>query len=288
MELIVKDYEQPAPIEFNFEELKNELTEKVAHYEALVYTDDQIKEAKADRANLNKLKKALNDERIRREKEYMAPFSDFKAKINEIITIIDKPVAVIDAQVKAYEDKCRAEKRDEIEAYFNDIEYKAEWLTLNMIWSEAWLNASCSIKTVQAEIDDKVKQVSMNLETLRNLPEFSFEAIEVYKSTLDINRAIQEGARLADIQKRKLEQARLEAEREAERMAKEAEKRANEAEAVSPTACQPGQAVDVWKEEQRTWISFRAYMTVEEALELRRFFEARGISFRPIQEGVAC
>lgn len=275
MELIVKDYEQPAPIEFNFEELKNELTEKVAHYEALVYTDDQIKEAKADRANLNKLKKALNDERIRREKEYMAPFSDFKAKINEIITIIDKPVAVIDAQVKAYEDKCRAEKRDEIETYFNEIEYKAEWLTLNMIWSETWLNASCSIKTVQAEIDDKVKQVSMNLETLRNLPEFSFEAIEVYKSTLDINRAIQEGAR-------------LEAEREAERMAKEAEKRANEAEAVSPTACQAAEPVDVWKEEQRTWISFRAYMTVEEALELRRFFEARGISFRPVQEGEAC
>lgn len=288
MELIVKDYEQPAPIEFNFEELKNELTEKVAHYEALVYTDDQIKEAKADRANLNKLKKALNDERIRREREYMEPFNDFKAKVNEIISIIDKPVAVIDAQVKAYEEKCRDEKKAEIVDYFGGLESKAEWLTLNMIWNESWLNASCPIKTVKAEISDKIGQINANLETLKDLPAFAFEAIEVYKSTLDINRAIQEGARLADIQRRKEEQQRIDAERQAEIEAREAERKANEAEAAAPTACQPAEPVEVWKEDQRTWISFKAFMTVEDALELKRFFEARGISYQPVKEVAEC
>ena len=59
--------------------MKQELTEKVSMYETLVYTDDQIKEAKADKAQLNKLKKALNDERIRIEKEYMG--KSFKACI---------------------------------------------------------------------------------------------------------------------------------------------------------------------------------------------------------------
>lgn len=74
MELKVNEYQLPEQILFNYEELKAELTEKVQHYETLVYTDDQIKEAKADRATLNKLKKALSDERIRREREYMQPF----------------------------------------------------------------------------------------------------------------------------------------------------------------------------------------------------------------------
>ncbi|WNV59438.1 DUF1351 domain-containing protein [Oscillospiraceae bacterium NTUH-002-81] len=73
MELRVEEYQLPQKISFNFEELKAELQEKTQHYETMVYTDDQIKEAKADRANLNRLKKALNDERIRREKEYLAP-----------------------------------------------------------------------------------------------------------------------------------------------------------------------------------------------------------------------
>ena len=34
-------------------------------YKGLVYTDDQIKEAKTDRADLNRLKGILKDERIR-------------------------------------------------------------------------------------------------------------------------------------------------------------------------------------------------------------------------------
>lgn len=93
MELKMNDYQLPEKISFNFDELKQELTEKVSMYETLVYTDDQIKEAKADKAQLNKLKKALNDERIRLEKEYMQPFNSFKSQVNEIVSIIDKPVA---------------------------------------------------------------------------------------------------------------------------------------------------------------------------------------------------
>lgn len=107
MELKMHEYQLPEKILFNYEELKRELTEKVSHYETLVYTDDQIKEAKADKAALNKLKKALNDERIRREREYMAPFADFKTKINEIIGIIDKPIAVIDTQVRGLQRNSR-------------------------------------------------------------------------------------------------------------------------------------------------------------------------------------
>lgn len=73
MELRVEAYQLPEKISFNFEELKTELQAKTQHYETLVYTDDQIKEAKADRANLNRLKKALNDERIRRRKSILHP-----------------------------------------------------------------------------------------------------------------------------------------------------------------------------------------------------------------------
>ena len=85
MELKIAQVTLPEQIEFNYQELKNEITTKANEYANIVYTDDTIKEAKADKAALNKLKKALNDERIRQEKEYMKPFNDFKTKVNELI-----------------------------------------------------------------------------------------------------------------------------------------------------------------------------------------------------------
>ena len=204
MELKMNEYQLPENISFNFEELKQELTEKVSMYETLVYTDDQIKEAKADKASLNKLKKALNDERIRREKEYMVPFNDFKSKINEIISIIDKPVAVIDKQVKAYEEKQKQEKLDAITDFYNSTEHP-EWLHFSQIMNEKWLNASVSMKSVQESILSGLEKVKADLETLANMPEFGFEATEVYKSSLDINKALAEGQRMAEIARQKAE-----------------------------------------------------------------------------------
>ena len=70
MEFKIVKQGQPAALEFNYEELKAEIEEKAKVYEVMVYTDANIADAKNDRATLNKLKTALNDERKRREKEY--------------------------------------------------------------------------------------------------------------------------------------------------------------------------------------------------------------------------
>lgn len=282
-ELQIEELQIPGKISFNYSELKAELSEKVAHYEAMIYTDDNIKQARADRANLNKLKKALNDERIRREKEYMAPFNDFKNKINEIIAIIDKPVAVIDKQVKAFEDEQKNKKAEEIQAWFDtnreELLGAPDWLRLKNIADIKWLNASTSIKSIQEDITARVETVKANLETIQSLPEFSFEAEEVYKQTLDINRAIAEGKRLADIQKRKQEaEERAKAEAEARSKAEAEAKAQEEAEAKQPAP---------QEEEKPTpapaqWVKFQALLTIEQAKELKAFFEARNIEFKAI------
>ena len=204
MELEVKEYQLPAKIEANFEELKAEIAAKVGIYETMVYTDDQISIAKKDKAALNKLKKALNDERLKREREYMIPFNEFKDKVNEIIKLIDKPVALIDKQITAAEDKRKADKRVEIGSYFVTLE-RPEWLKLERIFNEKWLNTTYKMQDITAELDMTVTMINNNVATLNALPEFGFEALEEYKRTLDFNKALLEGQRLADIQKRKEE-----------------------------------------------------------------------------------
>lgn len=65
MELQVSEIQELEPVKFNYEELKTALTQKVSTYKNLVYTEENIVTAKADRALLNKLSKAINDEKKR-------------------------------------------------------------------------------------------------------------------------------------------------------------------------------------------------------------------------------
>ena len=282
MELRVEEYQLPEELKFNFEELKTELAEKVKTYETMVYTDDQIKQAKTDKANLNKLKKALNDERIRREREYMEPFNQFKQKINEIIAIIDKPIAVIDKQIKAADDKRKADKQLEIGSLFI-VKRFPDWVRIDMIQDPSWLNATTTMKQIEDNLDGWKNRISTELKTIEGLQEFSFEATEVYKKTLDMAKAIAEGQRLADIQKRKKEAeeaaARMKAEADARRAEAEAKKQQEEAEkAVEEVAKQEAPKADT----PASWIKFEALLTVENAGKLREFFISNGIEFKAI------
>ena len=53
-------------ISWNKEEFRKKVSEIAARYDGLTYTEDQIKAAKADRASLNAMKKAISDRRIDR------------------------------------------------------------------------------------------------------------------------------------------------------------------------------------------------------------------------------
>lgn len=284
MKVIIDEYQLPQELKFNFEELKTELQAKAKEYEIMTYTEEQLTEAKKDRANLNKLKKALNDERIRREKEYMQPFNEFKSKINEIISIIDKPVAMIDAQVKNYEEKKKEEKQEAINALFNAKEFP-EWITVGQIQDKSWLNATTSMKQIDDNMTGWKNRIETEQKTIESLPEFAFEAMEIYKTTLDMAKAIAEGQRLADIQKRKKE-----AEAAAEKMRAEAEARRKEEEArkaAEQAGADMAEGYAAGVKEQPygmagAWIKFEAYLTIPQAQALREFFIKNGIEFRAI------
>lgn len=302
MELKVNNFSVPSTITFNFEELKQELEEKAGFYTNLVYTDEQIKEAKADKASMNKLKKALNDERIRMEKEYMKPFTEFKAQVNEIIAIIDKPVNAIDTQIKAYEDKCRQDKQEAIEQYFAEIE-KPDWLTLRAIADPKWLNASVTLKSVKAAIDEKVQQIIKDMEMLSKIPEFGFEATEVYKTTLNVNKAFDEANRMAEIARRKREREeaeRLAAEKAAAEAAEKAALEATQVENVPEQAeVEPVQDEFIMPDfdndmpsgeeciipESGTYMTFKALLTTEDKANLMQWMKDRMIQFEVLEMG---
>lgn len=277
MELKINEVALPAPITFNYEELKSELLHKVSVYETMVYTEDQVKEAKADRAALNRLKKALNDERIRQEKEYMQPFNAFKAQIAELVKIIDNSVSVVDKQVKEFDEKKKAEKLDAILEYFGiALAAKLPSVPLNhrLVVDDKWLNASVSMKSIQESIDAKLDQVVKDLAVIDSLPSYAFEARECYVDTLDLAKAVSEAHRLQ-------EQAEKKAAWEAEQQKRKEEAAAAQ---IKPTQVMTNinDPNDIENLPSRQWIGFQALLSADEAVRLGAWLRSNGIRYKAI------
>lgn len=280
MELKINDFKTPAPITFNYDELKEAVQKKADEYAVVVYSEDKIKDAKKDRAELNKLKNALNGERIRLQKEYMKPFEDYKAKTDKLIMILDEPIALIDAQIKEFDELQKQEKQKDIELHFRTME-KPEFLQLNNLWNPKWLNKTYEMGKIRSELQEQVEKIQNDLATLSNLPEFGFEACEVYKSSLDVNKALSEGKRLAEMQKRKEEQERAKKEAEECRKKEEEEKLARQVK-EEPTPQPPAEDFMNPPVIETFPVRFEAEMTQDQALELAKWFRERNITFRAI------
>lgn len=275
MELKITDFQAPGKISFNYEELKQQIQTRAADYASLVYTDDQIANAKKDRADLNRLKKALNDERIRQEKEFLQPFNEFKAQVKELCDIIDVATTSVDKQVKEFEDQKKAEKLNSIEEYWHSVlaaDKIPAAVSFRMIFESKWLNASVSMKSIQEAIDGKVEQIRKDLDVVDSLPSYIFEARECYLDTLDLARAVSEAHRLQ-------EQADKKAAWEAEQ-----QKRKAEAAAVRPVQVMTNinDPDDIENISSRQWVSFQALLSVDEAKALGAWFRNSGIKYKAI------
>lgn len=276
-------------IQWNNEELKAEIAEKMRDYKGLVFTEDTIKDAKKDRAVLNKLKTAFEDERKRIKRQCMAPYEQFESQVKELIALIDEPIRLIDAQIKEVEEQKKAQKRKNIEELFNSIGFQL-FVTLDKIWDDKWLNASVPMSKIEEQMKSRMYQIGEDIAVIQKLPEFSFEAMDVYKKTIDLNKAIQEGQRLADIQKRKVayeEEQRRKAEEEQRRRLEEENSRPVPVAPKEQEALPAGENTEAMdqchaapdKQEEIFCLEFRVWGTREQLLALRNYMKDNHLKF---------
>ena len=198
LKLVISPLQKMEAIKFNYEELKGGLTANLEKYQNLVYTPENIKEAKDDRATLNALKKSLNDEKIKIKKEFMVPYDDFEDKIKELIELVDKPASEIDKQVKVFEEQEKAKKREAIKTiYSENIGAYAELISLEKLYDPRWENKTYKETDITKEIQDVVKKADSDLKVIVDLKsEFEFQIKDTYFKTLDLGQALIENQRL--------------------------------------------------------------------------------------------
>lgn len=201
-------------ITFNHEEIKKELSARLTKYQGLVYSEEEIKNAKTDRATLNKFKEAIEDKRKEIKKQCLQPYEAFEVKIKEITALVDKPISEIDKQVKAFEEKNKTEKKQKIEAIFNDsVGELKDVLHLKTFWNEKWLNSSYKISNIAGEIVKTIETAREDLKIIEDLKsEFELEIKNRYLETLLMSEALSTKTRLEQ-QKIKLQEVKVQQEK---------------------------------------------------------------------------
>ena len=167
MELQVSEIQTLEPIKFNYDELKKELSEQLEKYKNVVYTEENIKEAKTDRALLNKVSAAINDEKKRIKNLLLEPYAEFETKCKELMTMVDEVSSGIDEQVKNFEKMQSDEKMQQILNYWieNAGEYQ-ELIDVDLIFNERWLNRTYSMSKIETDIKHILEKTKMDLATI--------------------------------------------------------------------------------------------------------------------------
>lgn len=108
---------EPAKIEVldreKFEEQINSIAEANSNR---VVTAETLKDDKSTRAELRKLYKSLNDEKIRIKKEYNKPLTEFETWFKKAVAVLDKAIGQIDEGVKEVEFKQKEERKEIVRA----------------------------------------------------------------------------------------------------------------------------------------------------------------------------
>lgn len=216
-------------IDWNFDELKQEIVKKADDYMNLVYSNDQIKEAKKDRTNLRKFITALEDKRKEIKKQVMIPYTDFEAKEKELVGIVDQAVANIDTQIKGYEEATRQEKLAKVkEIYTECIGDLDRTVPFEKIFKESWLNTATTLKSIREEISSLYKKIDQELKIINaDTSSYVYEMKEEYLKNFDLSEAMAKKQQLEETAQKKAmfeEQKKKEEEEKNRRLAEEAAK----------------------------------------------------------------
>lgn len=189
-------------ISWNKDEVKAWVSQIIEKYNGLIFSEAQIKEAKEERAKLNKLKKAISDKRIDVKNDFMAPYLNFEKEVKEVIDLIEVPIEAIDSQVKAYEDKQKeVKKRDLIKFFDDNIKELSEYVQFQDIFEAKYLNISMPIKKAEEDILKKINGVREDIHLIEGAVGQDYRAIalEYYKEKKNVTMAVGEVNRLKRI-----------------------------------------------------------------------------------------
>lgn len=165
-----------------------------------VVTDDNIKDAKTDRASLNNLVKTIQSERKKIEDEVFGEWKKEKADIMQLEKRLSFTADNLDKGIKQLEEKDKELKKKQIEEFWYTLTKKYPF---ELVFEKKMLNKTVTAKSIEDHLK-KVLAKAMDGEKVMEtfLPKDQFQAEQVkdvYYRTMDLAKAKAKADELARI-----------------------------------------------------------------------------------------
>lgn len=123
-------------------------------YNGLVVTEGMVPGIKSEMAALNKVKDKLETARKEIAGKISAPVKEFEAQVKAAVQRIVDGRAKLDAQVKAYEEQEREERRENVQLLISSVLLDAGLEDFDVPVDPRWLNKTATMKGIRAEVEN--------------------------------------------------------------------------------------------------------------------------------------
>lgn len=184
---------EEAKISCNFEQVEAAIQDVLSEYKGAVFTEDSKAYAKKVVASLRAQKKTFQDNLRDEKKRYMVPWEEFETRAKALIGMYDEPIDFINGQVKAFEEKRIAEKKELVSRLYSETvpEGLAGYIPLSRIYNPKWENATTREKEIRSEMSGIAEKTGKDIETISSMgSDCAAKALSMYKSSLDLAGAV--------------------------------------------------------------------------------------------------
>lgn len=177
-------------IESNMKEVKGYVEELNNYYKNINFTEETMKEAKDEKAKVNKFKTQVADYRKNIVAEYNKPIKVFEDTARETEKLLTNTYNTINQQVTNYEGKLKKEKEEEVRNYFEEYKESLNIDFINFEDTKIKVNLSDSMTSLKKQVKNFIDKVNMDLATI-TLQRYRDEILVEYKqSGFILNNAI--------------------------------------------------------------------------------------------------
>ena len=268
----------------DYDQLKAKVLEDVSVFKGIIISEDNLDEAPKWRAELNKKAKRISDFRIAFEKDFKKRIEKSTSQLKELASFYADASNNIDVQVKEFDEKRKQEKNAAIgKIYADNIGDMEQFLPLQKIYNDKWMNKGFALADIEKEIKSKVESAKDNIDAIHLLgTKYESQMISAYLVRFDMSDALKKKAELEQIDA-EMERRRKAAEEEAIR--KQAEEQAQAA--VENATVVPIEEEEEPKEpvaeEQEYRLAFEVFGSKEQLTALCNFIRENGYRYNRLQ-----
>lgn len=260
----------------SLKELKSKIEERTAIASQVVVTEENLKEIKKLRAELNKEFAAAETDRKALLKQVSEPIDSFKKTYDEFVS---QPYKKADRDLKSKIDTVTAalieEKSEKLKVYFEEYasEFKVDFVKFENLPIK--ITQSATMTSLKNQINEYVNNVVEDVEAIKQLPEDDQpEIMAEYKKELNLSTVLaeyHERKRRAEEEKARLEERREQAKQETVRI----ERVMETAPVIVPAEPE--------KQEKVYRTTFRVCGTKSQLLKLREFLKENDIAWETVK-----